>query len=84
MTTLQRRASIAIAVLVVAWAVTPALAEDESTLSVATGNFSAVAGLGALAVQVVGRLSESGVLLLWGTGLAAVSRALSRKPSSGK
>ena len=78
-----QRASIAVALLVLAWAVTPVGAEDD-TLSVATGNLGVVAGLGALAVRVVGRLSEPGALLLWGTGLAAASLALSRKHPSGK
>lgn len=78
-----RRASIAIALLVLAWAVTPVGAEDD-TLSVATGSFGVVAGIGALAVRVVSRLSEPGALLIWGTGLAVASRVLSRKPHSGK
>ena len=78
-----QRASIAIALLVLAWAVTPVGAEDD-TLSVATGNLGVVAGLGALAVRVVSRLSEPGALLIWGTGLAAASLALSRKPHPDK
>ena len=76
-----QRASIVMALLVLAWAVTPVVADSES-VSVATGGFG-VAGLGALAGRVVSRLSEPGALLIWGTGLAAASRALSRK-SSGK
>ena len=75
-----QRASIVMALLVLAWAVTPVVA-DSDTVSVATGSFGVVAGLGALAAQVVSRLSEPGALLIWGTGLAAVSRVLSRKPS---
>ena len=78
-----QRASIAVALLVLAWAVAPVVAEDD-TLSMATGNLGVVAGLGALAVRVAGRLSEPGALLLWGTGLAVASLALSRKQSSGK
>lgn len=78
-----QRASIAVALLMLAWVATPVGAEDEA-LSVATGNLGVVAGLGAMAVRVVGRLSEPGALLLWGTGLAAASLALSRKHPSGK
>jgi hypothetical protein len=76
----MQRASLAMALLVLAWAVTPVVADTE-TVSVATGSFGVVGGLGALVARVASRLSEPGVLLIWGTGLAAVSRVLSRKPS---
>ena len=82
-----QRASIAIALLVLAWAATPVVADivtEDDTLSVATGSLGVVAGLGALAVRVVSRLSEPGALLLWGTGLAAASLVLSRKHPSDK
>lgn len=36
-------------------------------------------GLGNLTVRAMSRLPESGALLIWGTGLAAASRAVSRK-----
>lgn len=66
------------ALFVLAYAVTPVVA-DSDPVAVATGSFGVVAGLGSVAVRLVGRLSEPGVLLIWGTGLAAVSRALARK-----
>jgi hypothetical protein len=79
----SQRASIAMALLVLACAVSPVVA-DSDTVSVATGSVGVVAGLGALAMRVVSRLSEPGALLIWGTGLAAASLALSRKHHSGK
>jgi len=73
-----RRASIAMALFVLACAVTPVVA-DFDTVAVASGSFGVVAGLGTVAARLVSRLSEPGALLVWGTGLAAASRALSRK-----
>lgn len=78
-----QRASIVLALLALAWAVTPVVAESD-TVSVATGSLGVVAGLGALAVRVVSRLSEPGALLVWGTALAGASFAFARKPHAGK
>lgn len=63
------RSSIVMALLVLACVAGPAAAELATPPS----------GILGLASRVLSHLPESGALLLWGTGLAAASRAVSRK-----
>lgn len=58
----------------VTWGVSPAVAG-----TVPTYPSGAVGGLAGVAARALSRLPESGALLLWGTGLAAASRAVARK-----
>lgn len=75
-------AALAVALLVLACAA-PALAgTDSGAAVVASPEF--VTSVFGLAERVLGRLPESGALLLWGTGLAAASKVVSRKPDANK
>ena len=79
----SQRAAIAIALLALACAVSPVVA-DTDTMTMASGSVGMVSGLGTLAVRALSRMSEPGALLILGTGLAAASLALSRKQHQGK
>ena len=68
------RTSLAMALLLLVSAASPAVAETANNTDP-----SLFGGLGNLTVLVMSRLPESGALLIWGTGLAAASRAVSRK-----
>ncbi len=78
-----RPAALAVALLVMAWIAAPALAASDSGAA-AMASPDGVTGVLSLAGRVLGRLPESGALLLWGAGLAAASKALPRKPDSSK
>lgn len=74
-------AALAVALLVLACATAPALAATDSGAAVvASPEF--VTSVFGLAERVLGRLPESGALLLWGTGLAAASKVVSRRPDA--
>ncbi len=72
-------AALATALLLLACASAPALAAIDAGAAIAASP-GLVAGVIGSAGRVFSRLPESGVLLLWGTGLAVVARALLRKP----
>lgn len=74
-------AALAVALLVLACATAPArAATDSGAAVVASPEF--VTSVFGLAERVLGRLPESGALLLWGTGLAAASKVVSRRPDA--
>ena len=73
------RASLAMALMIIACG-----AGSVSAESFTTSQAGLLGGVEQLALRALGHLPESGALLLWGTGLAAASRALSRKPDANK
>ncbi len=78
-----RPAALAVALLAMAWIAAPALvASDAGVTAVASPDV--VTGVLSVAGRVLARLPESGALLLWGTGLAAASKVLSRKQDDSK
>jgi hypothetical protein len=68
------RTSLALALLLLVTGASPAVAE-----TVTNDNSGILDGLSSYASHAMSRLPESGALLIWGTGLAAASRAMSRK-----
>ncbi len=74
-----RPAALATALLLLACAGASALAATDTGVAIAASP-GVVAGVIGSAGRVLGGLPESGALLLWGTGLAVVARALLRKP----
>lgn len=68
------RNALALAILLLVLGASPAVAD-----TVTNTNAGLLNGLSAFAARVVSRLPESGALLIWGTGLAVASRAMSRK-----
>ena len=74
-----RPAALATALLLLACAGASVLAATDAGVALAASPW-VVADLIGSAGRVFSRLPESGALLLWGTGLAAVAKALLRKP----
>lgn len=74
-------ASLVMAVLVLAGATAPVLADLDASVTAAASPEVVTSVIG-FAERLLSRLPESGALLLWGTGLAAASKALSRKPDA--
>ena len=71
------RTSLALALLLLVMGTSPAVADTVTNTS-----SGLLGGLGNFATLAMSRLPESGALLIWGTGLAAASRAMSRKRNS--
>ena len=71
------RTSLALALLLLVTGASPAVADTVTNTS-----SGLLGGLGNFASLAMSRLPESGALLIWATGLAAASRATSRKRDS--